>query len=66
MVLSLNPFTIRCNKEIDSAETAQVELLAGHVEKVNPDLVVRDEENPNSVRYCQVNAMLLKDVAIGV
>ena len=43
MVLSFNPFTIRYNKEIDSAETAQFELLAGHVGKLNPDLVVRDE-----------------------
>jgi septal ring factor EnvC (AmiA/AmiB activator) len=32
------------------------------VEKVNPDLVVRDkEEKPYSVRYDQVNAMLLNE-----
>jgi hypothetical protein len=32
------------------------------VEKVNPDLVVRDKEgNPYSVRYDQVNAMLLNE-----
>jgi predicted RNase H-like nuclease (RuvC/YqgF family) len=32
------------------------------VEKVNPDLVVRDKEGkPYSVRYDQVNAMLLNE-----
>jgi hypothetical protein len=32
------------------------------VEKVNPDLVVRDKEGkPFSVRYDQVNAMLLNE-----
>ena len=39
-----------------------VRLVAEDVEKVNPDLVVRDkEENPYSVRYDQVNAMLLNE-----
>jgi hypothetical protein len=37
-------------------------LVAEDVEKINPDLVVRDKEgNPNSVRYDQVNAMLLNE-----
>jgi hypothetical protein len=32
------------------------------VEKVNPDLIVRDKEGkPYSVRYDQVNAMLLNE-----
>jgi predicted nucleic acid-binding Zn-ribbon protein len=32
------------------------------VEKINPDLVIRDEEGkPYSVRYDQVNAMLLNE-----
>ena len=36
--------------------------MAEDVEKVNPDLVVRDEEGkPYSVRYDQVNAMLLNE-----
>ena len=35
---------------------------AEEVEKVNPDLVVRDTEGkPYSVRYDQVNAMLLNE-----
>jgi Tfp pilus assembly protein PilN len=37
-------------------------LVAEDVEKVNPDLIVRDEEGkPYSVRYDQVNAMLLNE-----
>ena len=36
--------------------------MAEDVENVNPDLIVRDEEgNPYSVRYDQVNAMLLNE-----
>ena len=41
---------------------AQFGLVAEEVEKVNPDLVVRDKEGkPYSVRYDQVNAMLLNE-----
>lgn len=37
-------------------------LVAEEVEKVNPDLVVRDKEGkPYSVRYDAVNAMLLNE-----
>ena len=37
-------------------------LVAEQVEKVNPDLVVRDEEGkPYTVRYEAVNAMLLNE-----
>ena len=40
----------------------QFGLVAEEVEKVNPDLVVRDKEGkPYSVRYEQVNAMLLNE-----
>jgi predicted RNase H-like nuclease (RuvC/YqgF family) len=36
--------------------------VAEDVEKVNPDLVVRDQEGkPYSVRYEQINAMLLNE-----
>jgi predicted ribosome quality control (RQC) complex YloA/Tae2 family protein len=36
--------------------------VAEEVEKVNPDLVVRDKEGrPYTVRYDQVNAMLLNE-----
>ena len=40
----------------------QFGLVAEDVERVNPDLVVRDKEGkPFSVRYEQVNAMLLNE-----
>src|SRR5204863_1454680 len=61
-LFALNPVTFRYKKEIDSAGTSQFGLVAEDVEKVNPDLVVRDqEERPYSVRYDQVNAMLLNE-----
>ncbi len=46
----------------DKTNTPQFGLVAEQVEKVNPDLVVRDKEGkPYSVRYDQVNAMLLNE-----
>jgi hypothetical protein len=51
-VAALKPVTLRYKKEIGSAGTTQFGLVAEHVEKVNPDLVVRDAEGkPYSVRY---------------
>jgi Chaperone of endosialidase len=59
---ALDPVTFRYRKEIDPAGTSQLGLVAEEVEKVNPDLVVRDKEGkPYSVRYDQVNAMLLNE-----
>ena len=61
-LFALKPVTFRYKKEIDSASTSQFGLVAEDVEKINPDLVVRDNEgNPYSVRYDQVNAMLLNE-----
>src|SRR6266545_156416 len=61
-LLALRPVTFRYKKEIDPAGTSQFGLVAEEVEKVNPDLVVRDKEGkPYSVRYDQVNAMLLNE-----
>jgi hypothetical protein len=61
-VAALKPVTLRYKKKIDPAGTTQFGLVAEHVEKVNPDLVVRDAEGkPYSVRYDQVNAMLLNE-----
>ena len=59
---ALKPVTFRYKKEIDPARTSQFGLVAEEVEKVNPQLVVRDKEGkPYSVRYDQVNAMLLNE-----
>src|SRR4029077_10994643 len=61
-LLALKPVTFRYKKEIDPAGKSQFGLVAEEVEKVIPDLVVRDKEGkPYSVRYDQVNAMLLNE-----
>ena len=61
-ILALKPVTFRYKKSIDPDCTAQFGLVAEDVEKVNPDLVVRDEKGEiYSVRYDQVNAMLLNE-----
>ena len=54
--------TFRYKKEIDRGGTQQLGLVAEEVAVVNPDLVIRDNEGkPYSVRYDQVNAMLLNE-----
>jgi hypothetical protein len=61
-ILALQPVMFRYKKDFDPTGTAQFGLLAEDVAKVNPDLVVRDKEGkPYSVRYDQVNAMLLNE-----
>jgi hypothetical protein len=61
-LFALKPVAFRYKKNIDPAGTSQLGLVAEDVEKVNPDLVVRDKEHkPYSVRYDQVNAMLLNE-----
>src|SRR5439155_7051831 len=57
-ILALKPVTFRYKHELDPAGIPQFGLVAEQVEKVNPDLVVRDEEGkPYTVRYEAVNAM---------
>src|SRR5882724_6419280 len=61
-LFALKPVSFRYNKEIDPAGTSQRGLVAEDVEKVDPDLVVRDKEGKAyGVRYDQVNAMLLNE-----
>ena len=61
-ILALKPVTFRYKQQIDPKGVPQCGLVAEEVEKVNPDLVVRDKEGkPYSVRYDQVNAMLLNE-----
>jgi uncharacterized coiled-coil protein SlyX len=58
----LRPVTFRYKTEIDPTRTQQFGLVAEEVEKISPDLVVRDENGVvNTVRYDQVNAMLLNE-----
>src|SRR5205823_9605900 len=62
VILALKPVTFRYTKELDPAGIPQFGLVAEEVEKVNPDLVARDEQGkPYSVRYEAVNAMLLNE-----
>jgi trimeric autotransporter adhesin len=61
-LLALKPVAFRYKKEIDPAGASQFGLVAEEVEKVNPDLVVRDKEGKTyTVRYDAVNAMLLNE-----
>jgi Chaperone of endosialidase len=61
-ILALQPVTFRYKHELDPDGIPQFELVAEQVEKVNPDLVVRDEGGKvDTVRYDAVNAMLLNE-----
>jgi hypothetical protein len=61
-ILTLKPVTFRYKQEIDPKRIQQFGLIAEEVEKVNPDLVGRDEKGKvYSVRYDAVNAMLLNE-----
>jgi Chaperone of endosialidase len=61
-ILTLKPVTFRYKQEIDPKRTRQFGLIAEEVEKVNPDLVGRDEKGKvYSLRYDAVNAMLLNE-----
>jgi hypothetical protein len=61
-ILALKPVTFRYKKEFDADGIPQFGLVAEDVAKVNPDLVVRDKEGkPYTVRFDQVNAMLLNE-----
>ncbi len=61
-ILALEPVTFRYKHELDPEGIPQFGLVAEQVEKVNPDLVARDEQGkPYAVRYEAVNAMLLNE-----
>ena len=62
VLFALKPVSFRYKKGIDPLGVPQFGLVAEDVEEVNPDLVVRDREGKvNTVRYDQVNAMLLNE-----
>ena len=61
-ILALKPVTFRYKPELDPKGIPQFGLVAEDVEKVNPDLVARDDQGkPYTVRYEAVNAMLLNE-----
>jgi hypothetical protein len=62
VILALKPVTFRYKHELDPEGIPQFGLVAEQVEKVNPDLVVRDAKGKVfTVRYEAVNAMLLNE-----
>ncbi len=62
VLLSLKPVSFRYKKNLDPKAIPQFGLVAEQVEKVDPDLVARDDQGkPYSVRYEAVNAMLLNE-----
>jgi hypothetical protein len=61
-ILEVEPVTFHYKKEIDPNAVPQFGLVAEKLERVSPDLVVRDDQNkPFTVRYDAVNAMLLNE-----
>src|SRR5439155_16342906 len=61
-ILALKPVTFRYKYDLDPEGIPQLGLVAEEVEKVNPDLVARDDQGkPYTVRYEAVNAMLLNE-----
>jgi len=61
-LFALKPVTFRYKKEIDPKSLPQFGLVAEDGERVNPHLVIRDKEGKiNTVRYDQINAMLLNE-----
>ncbi len=60
VILALRPVTFHYKS--DAKDTPQFGLIAEEVAKVNPALVLRDQEGkPFTVRYDAVNAMLLNE-----
>jgi hypothetical protein len=61
-LFALKPVSFRYNKEYDATQTLAFGLIAEEVAKVYPDLVGRNAKGqPESVRYEQINAMLLNE-----
>src|SRR4029077_18594955 len=61
-ILQLKPVSFRYKKEIDPDGIPQFGLIAEEVERVDPELVGRDEDGKvSTVRYEAVNAMLLNE-----
>ena len=61
-IFALQPVTFRYKHELDPDGIPQFGLVAEQVEKVDPHLVAKDSTGkPYSVRYEEVNAMLLNE-----
>jgi hypothetical protein len=61
-ILSLQPVSFRYRRELDPDSVPQFGLVAEEVAKIAPHLVIKDEQGrPFTVRYEEVNAMLLNE-----
>ena len=61
-IYALKPVSFRYHEQYDVTQTVAFGLIAEEVAEVAPDLVGRDEKGePESVRYEQINAMLLNE-----
>jgi Chaperone of endosialidase len=61
-IYALNPVSFRYHKQYDQTQTIAFGLIAEEVAEVCPDLVGRNPKGqPESVRYEQINAMLLNE-----
>ena len=61
-IYALKPVSFRNHEQYDRTQTIAFGLIAEEVAEVNPDLVGRNPEGlPESVRYEQINAMLLNE-----
>jgi uncharacterized coiled-coil protein SlyX len=62
VIFGLKPVSFRYNKEYDAMQRPSFGLIAEEVAEVAPDLVGRNKKGePESVRYEQINAMLLNE-----
>ena len=62
VIFALKPVSFRYNKDYDATERPSFGLIAEEVAEVAPDLVGRNREGQaDSVRYEQINAMLLNE-----
>src|SRR5207253_7636973 len=61
-LFKLKPVTFRYKQELDPEKIPQFGLIAEEVEKINPNLIARDEKGEiYTVRYEAVNVMLLNE-----
>jgi hypothetical protein len=61
-LFTLKPVTFRYKKAVDPSQALSFGLIAEEVAKANPALITRDKQGkPQSVRYEQINAMLLNE-----
>jgi hypothetical protein len=62
VIFALKPVSFRYNREYDATQRLSFGLIAEEVAEVAPDLVGRNKQGePDSVRYEQINAMLLNE-----